>query len=472
MLAAPNIKRLVDLVDRDQVDEVFYPYQSQNTLFNRKAPRAYHNMVPEIVEIGYQGNAAWGQRITVTLTRQDSGDMLQWLCLRLAPRSWLGGDLDAKMQTGLWSYQDPDFAWTWAPNLGTAAIQRVEFEIGDAVVETWPGEWMDVWSRTWLDGGRAGTWDTDIYARGLTTLGCEDAPPLSFTQPTEDGYIYCWLPLALLRRPQTAFPLAAMGEQEVRVHIILRPFNEVVGRVSVNRVSPTEVPLGETIVLLDETGDTAIPWSYTLPDTVPGFEDVTVFVGVSHMEDPLRRLYMRLPMEIMYEPVTWSVFSVDPTINIKSFQMLQNQGSTTLSFSLRELIGPIREISFFLRRVTAWKASDWTTYDSPLVSARLMVGNSVWRDEAEQWWRIDYGLAHRGGIRLYNGYVYGTVLGAAADWTAEDLQPAGTVNASRADLRLDLTLENSPVPWQLYVFGVGVNWLRFARGLAVPLFRE
>jgi hypothetical protein len=245
-----------------------------------------------------------------------------------------------------------------------------------------------------------------------------------------------------------------------------------VRRASVNRLSPLEVPLGETIVLLDGTGDTAIPWTYTLPDTVPGFEDVTMFAGVSHMEDPLRRLYMRLPMEIMYEPVSWSIYAVEPTINVKSFQQQQNPASTTLSFPLREFNGPIREICFFLRRVTAWKTSDWATYDTPLISARLMVGNAVWRDEAEQWWRLDYGLAHRGGVRLYNEYVYGTVLGAAADWTAEDLQPAGTVNASRADLRLDLTLESSPVPWQLYVFGVGVNWMRFAQGIAVPLFRE
>jgi hypothetical protein len=464
MLSAPTIKRLVDLVDRDQVDEAFYPYLSTNTLFNRPAPRPYHNMVPEIAEIGYQGNAAWGQRITVALTRKDSGDMLQWLCLRIQPRSWLGGDLDAKMRTGLWSYQNPATAWTWAASLGTAAIQQVDFEIGDSIIESWPGEWMDVWSRTWMDGGRSGTWDADIYASSS-----EDGPPLSYTQPTEDGYIYCWLPLALLRRTQTAFPLVAMGEQEVRVHITLRPFNEVVRRRCVPRCSFTDVPLGETIVLMDETGDTAIPWSYTLPDVVPGFEDTTVFVGVAHMEDPLRRLYMRLPMEIMYEPVTCATFLVNPTHIVSS----QPTASTaTLSFPLREFNGPIREISFFLRRVTAWKFNDWTTYDSPLVSARLMVGNAVWRDEAEQWWRLDYGLAHRGGVRLYNGYVYGTVFGNAADWTAEDLQPAGTVNASRADLRLDLTLLDSPCPWQLFVFGVGVNWLRFAKGMAVPLFKD
>ena len=459
---APTIKRLVDLVDRDQVDEVFYPFQSTNTLFNRPAARPYYNTVPEIAEIGYQGNAAWGQRITVNLTRKDSGDMLQWLCIRLAPRSWLGAELDTKLHSGLWSYQDPSSAWMWAASLGTVAIQQVEFEIGDAVVEKWPGEWMDIWSRTWMDGGRSATWDADIYAQRHATTS---APPQYFTRPTEDGYIYCWLPLALLRRIHTAFPLVAMGEQEVRVHITMRPFSEVVRRVAVPRTCSDEVPLGETITLLDNTGTTPVSWEFTLPTVVPGFEDATVFVGVSHMEDPLRRHYMRLPMEIMYEPVFYSRFDVPA-----------NYEGTTLTFPLREFNGPIRELCFVLRPSTVWHYNDWTNYgltNPPLVSARLMVGNAVWRDEAEQWWRLDYGLAHRGGVRLYNGYVYGTVFGGAvADWKAEDMQPAGTVNASRADLRLDLTVSTGLVGWELGVFGIGVNWLRFARGMAIPLFRD
>ena len=464
---APAIKRLVDLVDRDQVDDAFYPFKSQNTLFNRKTPRMYHNMVPEIAEIGYQGNAAWGQRITVLLTREDSGDMLQWLCVRLQPRSWLGGDLDAKLQSGLWSYQDPSSAWMWATSLGTAAIQRVDFEIGDAVVESWPGEWMDVWSRTWMDGGRSATWDADIYGQGPpSSEPTPTSPPLSFTQPTEDGYIYCWLPLALLKRSQTAFPLVAMGNQEVRVHITFRPFNEVVRHVLLTKTDPQEVPLGQEVVLMDNSGPTPVPWIFEMPNVVPAFEDVTVFVGVAHMEDPQRRLYMHLPLEIMYEPVYTSVFSVP-----------SNVGTTTVTFPLREFNGSIRELCFFLRCGYVWQFSDWTNYgiagpEPALVSARLMVGNAVWRDEAEQWWRLDYGLGHRGGVRLYNGFVYGTVFGDAADWRPEDFQPAATVNSSRAQMRLDLTLNTGPCSWELYVFGVGVNWMRFAKGMAVPLFRD
>jgi len=501
MSTAPNIKRLVDLVDRGPEDDLFYPSASNNTIFRREW-EPYHNVVPDVVEIGYQGNAAWGGRITVNLTRKDSGDMLQWLCLRLQPRSWLGGELEAKIKSGLWDYApaaDPraDPTWMWAASLGSIAIQTVEFEIGDTLVETWPGEWMDIWSRAWMDGGRAPVWDSDIYGQlPYSTIRDPTRGPWNTVQPTEDGYVYCWLPLCFLRRPETAFPLIAMGEQEVRVNITLRPFADVVRRRSLPRTNPCEVPLGETIVLYDKSGPTPIPWSYTLPTTVPAFEDVTVLVGVTHMEDPLRSSYMRVPVEIMYEPVSYMKFEIPPAFLSESGQ------SVSYNFPLKDFNGPIREICFFLRRKGVWQYNEWTNYGSLLEndffpnfvsvlgliptqksilqSAELMVGNATWQKDSEQWWRSYYALAHRGGIRLFGGMVYGYVFGAAADWSPEELQPAGTVNASRADLKLNLTMQ-APAPsggnayvggWDVHVFGIGMNWMRFVSGMAVPIFKD
>ena len=500
MTTAPNIKRLVDLVDRGPEDDLFYPARSDNTIFYRKWP-AYHNMVPEIREIGYQGNMSWGQRITVSLTRKDSGDLLQWLCLRLKPRSWLGADLDAKINSGLWSYANPDSTWMWAASLGSIAIQKVDFEIGDTLVESWPGEWMDIWSRTWMDGGRAGVWDSDIYAqRPPSVMRDGTRPPWSTIQPTEDGYVYCWLPLCFLKRSQTPFPLIAMADQqEIRVHITLRPFADLVRMRVIPRTSPCQVPLGQTITLLDESGPIAVPQTYLLPNVIPGFEETNIFVGITHLEDPLRSEYMRLPMEMTYDPVKHMRFDLPPGIT-------ESPGaSITMNFPLRDFNGPIREICFFLRRKGVWRFNEWTNYGSRfedelysnglvgqtqlvlaqqpiLTEARLLVGSAVWRDETETWWRLEYGLNHRGGVRSAGGFVYGFVLGDAADWYAEDLQPAGTINASRADMRLDLTMQapaTNPFDlatyvsgWEVHVFGIGVNWMRFVQGQAVPVFGD
>jgi len=501
-MAAPKIKRLVDLVDRGPEDDVFYPAASSNTIFYREHT-PYHNVVPEIAEIGYKGNAAWGQRITINLTRKDSGDLLQWLCVRIKPQSWLG-EYENNIKSGIWDYQDPDITWMWAASLGTAAIALVEFEIGDAVVESWPGEWMDVWSRAWMDGGRCAGWDADMYAQVSPNVIRDPArPPWTSVQPTEDGYVYCWLPLALLRRPQSAFPLIAMGEQEVRVHVTFRPFADVVRRRTVPRTSACEVPLGETIMFLDKTGATPIPRAYEVPHTVPGFDDITILAGVTQMADPLRSTYMRTPMELMYEPVQYARFDLTPGImEPTSTTIIVNpdlpnsitQVSATIitaNFPLREFNGPIREICFFLRRKAVWQFNEWTNYGSLgeddffistvyqpsqqpiLVSAKLMVGNAVWRNEAEEWWRIDYGLDHRGGVRLTDGFVYGFTLGTES----EGLQPSGTVNTSRTDMRLTLTMQapladQGPAGWDVHVFGIGLNWMRFVKGLAGPLFKD
>lgn len=502
-----DIKRLVDLVDRGPADDHFYPASAANTIFRRTWTK-YQNAVPEIVEVGYLGHAAWGQRITVPIRRIETGDMLQWLCLRLKPRSWLGSELEERILSGAWNYADPSGAWMWAASLATVAIQRVEFEIGDTLVERWGGEWMDVWSRSWMDAGRAGTWDSDIYGQ-ISPMVQQDAtrPPWVTVLPSEDGYVYCWLPLTFLRRPKTAFPLDAVGDlQEIRVHITLRPFADVVRRRGRARTSATEVPLGEVVSFVDVTGGTPVRWDVRLPTRVPDFEDATVFAGVTHFEERLRRAYMQQPLELLYEPVTHMVFDVSDKLAVERGV----DGTVSMQLRLTELNGPIREICWFLRRKVVWQFNEWTNYgallEDELVAsadrnefavkvpvqipmlrrARLLVDNAVWRDEEEQWWRLEYGLAHRGGIRAARGMVYGMIFGDGREWLAEDLQPAGTVNASKAEIRLDLEIAPPPelsspcgsvagspeIGWEVHVFATGLNWMRFVRGLVGPLFKD
>lgn len=498
---ASGMKRLVDLVDRTPRDDLFFPSSADNTIFRREF-NAYHNAVPDIVEVGYMGNCSWGQRITVPLSREAlGGDLLQWICLRVKPRTWLGADLEQKILSGDWAYQDAERAWMWAASLGTILIKEVQLEIGDTVVEKWGGEWMDIWSRMWIDGGRAATWDADIYGqippaviRNLTN------PPWTTVNATEDGYVYCWLPLAFLRRPTNAFPLIALGpQQEMRLHITLRPFREVIRRRLDPRTSPAEVPFGEVITLIDNTGVTPIPWQFKLPTKTPEFEEATVFAGLVHLDEPLRTAYMREPLEMMYDRINHMQYDI-PKNAVSS--ITDDYGSAlktvTMQIPLDNLNGPIREICWFIRRKPVWRYNEWTNYgalledslievangeQTPLlVGARLMVDNAVWRTDSEKWWRLEYGMTHRGGVRLTKGMVYGFAFGAAADWVIEDEQPAGTINASRSTIRLDLEIAPQPIPdnfqecdgseWEVHVFAVGINWMRFVNGTVGPLFKD
>ena len=508
-----DIKRLVDLVDRGPEDDYFFPASANNTLF-RRVWSHYHNAVQEIVELGYLGHCAWGSRITVPLRAKESGDLLQWLCLRLKPRSWLGADLESKFQAGTWNYADVSAGWMWAGSLGSVAIAKVEWEIGDAVIEQWPGEWMDVWSRRSLDLGRGPVWDTDLYASVPAPLLRDTGrEPWTAVSPTEDGYVYCWLPLTFLRRPQTAFPLVAVGDHtEVKVHITLRPFADVVRRRAVARSGPTETPLGAVVRVVDQTGVTPIPWEVRLPARVPEFEEVSVLAGVVHLEDPLRGSYLRDPFEMLYEPVVHMTFDVPDKVAVER----GDGGVVSMQCPLRELNGPVRELVFFLRRKGVWAYNEWTNYGSllepelvatvgehapgnaraglrglldavptqvPMLQrARLMVDNAVFRDEEEAWWRYESALQLPGGVRLSGGMVYGHLFGDAARWQADDLQPAGTVNTSRSLVRLDLDIvppaagpeacTEGASAWEVHVFAVCVNWMRFVGGLVGPLFKD
>jgi hypothetical protein len=212
---------------------------------------------------------------------------------------------------------------------------------------------------------------------------------------------------------------------------------------------------------------------------------------------------MRVPVEMMYERVMHAVYTLPDAVMAER----EGCGSIHMNIPLREINGPIREICWFVRRKAVWGYNEWTNYGAlledelvasidpdspadqpiaiqePLVRrAKLMVGNAVWRDESEQWWREEYGLAHRGGVRLSNGMVYGFVLGDAQGLMGEEFQPSGTVNSSRADLRLDLEIQppvaaaagcdSNGSEWTVHVFAIGLNWLRFVRGIVAPVFAD
>jgi len=489
-----QMKRLVDLVDRGVLDDEFSPTTTDETVFRRVWPH-YHNTVSETTELTFQGNAAWGQRITVLLTQSNvQADMLQWLCVRFKPLTWLPGDIYSKLFSGTWGYYDPARSWMWANSLGSIAIRQVDFLVGDTTIETIPGEFLDIWSRKWMDGGRAGIWDQDIYAHlSESQIRNTSNAPWTTLQPTEDGYVYSWLPLAFLKRPGSPFPVIACGSQEIRVNITFRPFTEVIRMRATSRASPTDSPLGQTLAFADLTSNPPIPHDVIMPTAVPRFEDATVFAGIAHIEDPLRGRYIRDPFEMLYEPVKYMTFDIPDSVASSSSSVLMQLRCTDFG-------GPIREICWFIRRKGVWGYNEWTnygalleddladsyvsagtgidSYQEPLMTnAIVMVDNAVFSNEAEDRYRIDYGLAHRGGARVGKGMVYGYVFGGGEP---EALQPGGTINASRSTIRLDLTIQPptghvittaEQVPgWVVHVFGIGLNWMRFVNGRVGPLF--
>lgn len=462
-----TMRKLVSLVDRGAFDNIVYPQNERSTVWQPNF-KPYHNFTTDIVTWPFSGGAEWGKRITFTVPYPWETDMISWIALRFKPDHWLTTTDYRHLYTVQdWSYRVPAQEWVWAENLGSVAIERAELEIDGVTVEQWSGDWINVWGKTAYDCNKGVGWDTDMMG------------PVG---GSEDGYVYAYLPFWFAKWINVSFPLISTA-RPVRIHITFRPFHQVVRMRGTDKSSCDQTPLGSTF----QVNDLSVPFNRVLPVTVPQkvpqMSEAELVCGTALLDGELRKAYRDIPHELFMSPVVEMDFSepLKYTIGVP-------QGDRILiGLPLTAANGPIRQIIWFVRRKAARDLrADWTNYSAildgtedpdfnppaPLLShAQLLVGTAVWADQSEAWWRSTGALPLAGGIRAYGNYVY------AYNFTEKPkaFDPAGSVNASRVDLRLNLEIqqpagENNE--WEVKVFLVGTNWMRFENGLANQLFMD
>ena len=503
-----EMKRLVSLVDRGDADAYFFPQDADTTVFQPEF-KPYHNFVQETVELPYTGAATWGQRITFTLPFPWLGDCLNWVAIRFTPGSWLPGDVVQGLQQPVprkWFYNDISGAWTWATHLGSIAIQLVEMEVNGVVVERWSGDWINVWQRLYLDPSRSTAWRDSIVGSHYVNetsipapvgLGIEGAiyidnqvdlirtdqfDAVSTVLPTEDGHVYAYFPFWFARRRNAAFPLASIQGENVRFHITFRPFDEVIRRVALPRAC-NETMLGKTIEFTNN--DISIPDEYTASISLvqPDFNDAVLVCGFTQLDGDLRKAYIHNPHEYLVEPVIHLSF----TEPLKYLTSVVDVDTITISLPLEAANGPVRDVIWFIRRKAAYQFNSWTNYGaylenevntiykpqrSMMTRAVLRVGAVTWVDQDENWWRARTALTHGAGIQTFNSYIY--AYNFAND--PSKFSPNGSINTSRAEMRLDLTIQQptgvEDKEWEVQVFVVSHNWMGFENGMAEMLFRD
>jgi len=475
-----EIKKIVSLVDRTDFDEFVYPQGGTNTAF-QSSEKPYHNFVQESVVWNFAGSPQWGQRITFSVPWPWQGDFLNWIALRLKPMSWMSQTAQNHIGPNAldWVPTDPSQFWIWANSLGTAAIAKAQMEVDGVIIEEFSGDWINVWNKGAHTASTASAYDDALY-------GSYAGPPtIQNFQVSDDGYIYCYLPFWFSRFVNTAFPLlSCSGPDTIRFHITLRPFKEVVRKVSASLTSCDETPIGSSYVIRDYTFPFNKQTRIYNDNAIPGFEQADIVCGVSHIDGELREAYIKAPNEILMSPVVESDFS-EP---LKYVVNTSSEGTLRIQLPLTTGNGPIKQLVFFLRRkaaveqyreynnysATLTSEADpvWNPVRPLLVHAQLQVGTAVWADEEEKWWRVASNILLPGGIRASGNYIYGYNF---AEKPA-DFNPSGSVNASRVDMRLLLTVAppggTSDAEWSVHVFLVGTNWIRFQNGLANLVFMD
>lgn len=468
-----DLKKIVTLVDRTDFDNYVYPSDAKTTRFQPKS-NPYHNYTKETVVWPFAGGPSWGQRVTFSVPWPWQGDFLNWIALRLKPLSWLPADAQRRIgpEKADWVPIDSDAFWVWANSLGTAAIALAEMEVDGVIVESFSGDWLTVWNKMSHDVSSAVPFDDAAY-------GSYAQLTVNNIKPSEDGFIYCYLPFWFSKFQNTGFPLlSCSGPDRVRFHITFRPFSEVVRKLK-NPKGCAETPNGQSFQVRDYSFPFRKFTTVTSPLSIPTFETADILCGISHIDGELREAYIRRPHELLMSPVVETVFN-EP---LKYLVTSATEKIIQIGLPLTEANGPIRQIVFFLRRKDAVEHfNDYTNFSATLTTAtdpvwnpeqpllqraQLLVGTAVWADEGEAWWRSNINLP--GGIRASGKYIYSYTF---ADKPTE-FAPSGSLNASRVDMRLNLWVKPiDDVEWTVRIFYIGTNWMRFENGLANVMFMD
>lgn len=479
-----ELKTLVSLVDRTAFDEAVYPPDAERTVF-QQAFTTYHGATTELVEVPLAGDARWGQRVTATLPWPWSGDFLQSVVLRLRPVSWLPAEAERRIgpEQGDWVPTDAANMYVWADGLGAAAVERAELELNGVIIEEISGDWMTVWNKAFHSATSGIPFDDGLFGyRGTPTA----ATAATRIRVADDGTIYAPLPFSFARASNAALPLLSVaGPNTIKIHITLRPFSAVVRKAGTPRACGDDTPLGTSFQIRDYSFPFRKLTTITNATAAPGFSNMDLICGVAHLETgALRDAYIARAHELLWRPVTEMTFA-EP---LKYVLSTPAGGSVQIALPLTAANGPVAQLLFFLRRKDALaKYSDWSNFSAtlreetdavwnperPLLQrAQLLVGTAVWADEEELWWRTACATALPGGIRASGAYIYGYNFAAAP----ADFSPSGSVNASRVDMRLNLTVSPpggaADGEWSVHVFLLAHNWMRFQNGLANWVFMD
>jgi len=429
---------VIDLADRDEMDDFLFPLDASVSWFTRSKSRRVLPFTPVLQEFITKGSLDFGQKFVFEIGSVNAGDLLFGVSLQVKLGHWLSDTIIADLEAGTLTYTNPEDAWYYAKSLGTILIQKAELIVEDQVLETVDGDFANITNLL--------LWDLNMQV-GLATDALGNTERISQTQvfPTTNGFISCILPFSFQRiRLQNGFPLISCREKTVRIEVTLRPFSECI-------IGTGSSPLGQTFQF--SGGISSVGSSVP-----PPFLDARLVTYGMMTDGKLRTALLKAPFERMYREV--QNFRFDEP---KKYVINSGSGMVRLQLPL-EVNGPIEEIIWVIRR----KGSAWTNYkESTLSYAALQVNGTTLIEADGDYFRRVPAKAHKGGIIAYNAFIYGYTF-------AQEPQhnPTGWMNASRStDVRLRIDVnDESESEFEVLVYSIALNWVRFENGIANKLF--
>jgi hypothetical protein len=504
-----DITTVLDLTARDSQDNTYFPLDTDESYFHRDEFKQIYPTSLSIQEFTQRGPADWGQKFTFEIGSLNAGDLLQAVILQFKVGSWYNGNIIKQLYNGNITpdmSNNSDNYWTYINSLGTAIIEYADFVVKDQTIERITGEFIRTFFNAYSDvNSIIGIASDAIGAIPYQYLNTSVVNTTEFSAnrpyPTEDGTFFCILPFFFLRtRLSEVFPLLSCNEGNVRIDIKLRPFHEVTRRYIGYRQNCDATPLNSYVYFnnLSSLSEPA-PLNTTLTKaTPPQFRDFRILTACSLLSGSLREQYLHRPFEQMVRIVK-SFYFEEP---LKYLVSKPNPNTNTVEIQLPlELNHPTTELLWVFRRKAVLINNEWANF-TPAISyqskpekifpewlehASIRLNGSELISAKGNWYREHIASVHKGGITSYNSYVYGYSFARYP----EKHQPSGTANMSRTtSIMLNLNV-NIPIPinttsiessynfdpitvdgWEVFVYAIHMNWLRFENGICNPMFTD
>jgi len=501
-----DITTVLDLTDRDAQDNTYFPLDTNETFFHRGDHKTVYPSSVSVQEFTQRGPADWGQKCSFEIGALPAGDLLQAVILQVKLGSWYNGNIIKRLANGeivADTANYPSAYWTYMNSLGTAIIEYADFIVNDQTVERITGEFIRTFFNVYADINNL----IGIATDAIGTVPVQYLEPGTVNQtafnpnrpyPTEDGTFFCILPFFFIRtRLKELFPLLSCNEGAVRVDIKLRPFDQVVRNYIGYRENCTQTPLNETVPF-NGTSFLIPPITTQTVKCAPEFRDFRILTVCPLITGSLREKYLHRPFEQMVKLVQTFNFE-EP---LKYIVSKPNANTDTVEIQLPlELNHPVTELLWVFRRKAVLVNNEWTNF-TPAIGletnptkiyppwldwASIRINGSELISADGNWFREHIAAKHRGGLISYNAYTYGYSFARYPD----EHQPTGTANMSRAtsvtlNLRVnqpittDLNSLNPPCifdpatvgGWEVFVYAIHYNWLRFENGICNRMFSD
>jgi len=416
---------LLQLVAQGKQD-IFLTGNPQVTWF-KMVYRRYTNFSLEQQIISLDSQADFGRRTTVLLPRK--GDLLGALYLEIQ----LPAITDASTGQPL-SYTNA---------IGHALIQEISIEIGEQEIDKQTGEWMELWSNLTVPQDKKQGWNAMI---GKTTGVSQGNSPSASVNLFGPLSLYVPLRFWFCKNPGLFLPLLALQYHPIRINITLRPLSQLF--------------VVDNPAITDQSANAA------------SITNMVLYGDYIHLDTEERRRFVANSHEYLIEQVQYTPsISIDPSASVVQIPMEFNH--------------PLRELYWLVQRNQAVTAHQWFNYTNISIGEtspqgfQNLINTALIRIEGYD--RFD--VRNADYFRLVQPFQYHTAI-PIEDFAymysfalkPEDVQPSGSMNASRLDsLSLQLEMNGAVLPARgsanVRIYGLNHNVLRIVEGFGGLLFR-